>query len=106
MCKVFERKMATPVLFSIIGMWHRTKYLPCSVDHVKTEAAGQWNHPKESPSVVYGHTLGSSLTSNNYMDYLFHFRYTTVSYRSPEMVDLYSGRTITTKADIWVSNAF
>lgn len=31
-----------------------------------------------------------------------YFRYTTVSYRSPEMVDLYSGKTITTKADIWV----
>lgn len=30
------------------------------------------------------------------------YRYTTVSYRSPEMVDLYSGKAITTKADIWV----
>lgn len=29
-------------------------------------------------------------------------RYTTLSYRSPEMVDLYSGKVITTKADIWV----
>ncbi|XP_067125876.1 AP2-associated protein kinase 1-like isoform X2 [Centruroides vittatus] len=28
-------------------------------------------------------------------------RYTTISYRSPEMVDLYSGHPITTKADIW-----
>ncbi|CAH1794694.1 unnamed protein product [Owenia fusiformis] len=28
-------------------------------------------------------------------------KYTTVSYRAPEMVDLYSGKTITTKADIW-----
>lgn len=28
-------------------------------------------------------------------------RYTTISYRSPEMVNLYSGHTITTKADIW-----
>ncbi|XP_049819668.1 AP2-associated protein kinase 1 isoform X2 [Aethina tumida] len=28
-------------------------------------------------------------------------RYTTLSYRSPEMVDLYSGKVITTKADIW-----
>ena len=25
-----------------------------------------------------------------------------MSYRSPEMVDLYSGKTISTKADIWV----
>jgi len=32
----------------------------------------------------------------------FRCRYTTVSYRSPEMVDLYSGKTVTTKADIWV----
>ncbi|XP_023236354.1 AP2-associated protein kinase 1-like isoform X2 [Centruroides sculpturatus] len=30
-------------------------------------------------------------------------RYTTISYRSPEMVDLYSGHPITTKADIWVN---
>lgn len=29
-------------------------------------------------------------------------KYTTLSYRSPEMVDLYSGKPITTKADIWV----
>jgi len=30
-------------------------------------------------------------------------KYTTLAYRSPEMVDLYSGKSITTKADIWVS---
>lgn len=29
-------------------------------------------------------------------------RYTTLSYRAPEMVNLYSGKIITTKADIWV----
>ena len=29
-------------------------------------------------------------------------KYTTLSYRAPEMVDLYSGLSITTKADIWV----
>lgn len=28
-------------------------------------------------------------------------KYTTLSYRSPEMVDLYSGENITTKSDIW-----
>lgn len=28
-------------------------------------------------------------------------RYTTLSYRAPEMVDLYSGRPIMTKSDIW-----
>lgn len=28
-------------------------------------------------------------------------RYTTLSYRAPEMVDVYAGRPITTKADIW-----
>lgn len=31
------------------------------------------------------------------------FRYTTLSYRAPEMVNLYGGKSITTKADIWVS---
>ncbi|NXR89441.1 AAK1 kinase, partial [Hypocryptadius cinnamomeus] len=29
-------------------------------------------------------------------------KYTTLSYRAPEMVNLYSGKLITTKADIWV----
>lgn len=29
-------------------------------------------------------------------------RYTTLSYRSPEMIDMYSGKLISTKADIWV----
>ncbi|XP_064601671.1 AP2-associated protein kinase 1-like isoform X3 [Liolophura sinensis] len=28
-------------------------------------------------------------------------KYTTLSYRAPEMIDLYSGKVITTKADIW-----
>ncbi|RZF41423.1 hypothetical protein LSTR_LSTR000137 [Laodelphax striatellus] len=28
-------------------------------------------------------------------------KYTTLSYRAPEMIDIYSGRPITTKADIW-----
>jgi len=28
-------------------------------------------------------------------------KYTTLAYRSPEMVDLYSGKSITTKSDIW-----
>ncbi|XP_060552478.1 AP2-associated protein kinase 1-like [Ruditapes philippinarum] len=28
-------------------------------------------------------------------------KYTTISYRSPEMIDLYGGKAITTKADIW-----
>lgn len=28
-------------------------------------------------------------------------KYTTLSYRAPEMVDLYTGKSITTKADIW-----
>lgn len=31
------------------------------------------------------------------------FRYTTLSYRAPEMVNLYNNKIITTKADIWVS---
>ena len=33
-------------------------------------------------------------------------RYTTVSYRSPEMINLYAGKAITTKADIWVRSYF
>ena len=36
-----------------------------------------------------------------FLDVLF-FRYTTLSYRAPEMVDLYGGTPVTTKADIWV----
>ena len=30
-------------------------------------------------------------------------KFTTLAYRAPEMVDLYSGYAITTKSDIWVS---
>lgn len=30
-------------------------------------------------------------------------KYTTLSYRAPEMVDMYCGKPITTKSDIWVS---
>lgn len=30
-------------------------------------------------------------------------KYTTLSYRAPEMVDMYCGKPITTKADIWVA---
>lgn len=35
--------------------------------------------------------------------FLFSFRYTTLSYRAPEMVNLYNNKIITTKADVWVS---
>jgi len=35
-------------------------------------------------------------------EYIYYFRYTTVSYRAPEMIDLYNGKPITTKSDIWV----
>jgi AP2-associated kinase len=31
-------------------------------------------------------------------------KYTTLSYRAPEMVDVYSMKPITVKADIWVCN--
>lgn len=34
--------------------------------------------------------------------HLFTARYTTLSYRAPEMINLYGGKPITTKADIWV----
>ncbi|CAF0799357.1 unnamed protein product [Brachionus calyciflorus] len=33
-------------------------------------------------------------------------KYTTLSYRSPEMVDLYSNKLITTKSDIWALGVF
>ena len=33
-------------------------------------------------------------------------KYTTLSYRAPEMVDLYAGHVISTKADIWVSHLY
>lgn len=36
------------------------------------------------------------------IDLLLKTRYTTLSYRAPEMVNLYGGMIITTKADIWV----
>lgn len=35
--------------------------------------------------------------------FLSSLRYTTLSYRAPEMVNLYNNKIITTKADIWVS---
>lgn len=33
-------------------------------------------------------------------------KYTTLSYRAPEMIDLYSSRPITTKSDIWALGCF
>ncbi|VDI51201.1 AP2-associated kinase [Mytilus galloprovincialis] len=33
-------------------------------------------------------------------------KYTTVSYRAPEMIDLYNGKPITTKSDIWALGCF
>ena len=33
-------------------------------------------------------------------------RFTTMPYRSPEMVSVYSGKTITTKSDIWVRTLY
>lgn len=39
----------------------------------------------------------------SFMKFSVLFRYTTLSYRAPEMVNLYNSKIITTKADIWVS---
>lgn len=36
----------------------------------------------------------------------FAFRYTTLAYRAPEMIDLYAGHLIDTKSDIWVRLIF
>ena len=36
----------------------------------------------------------------------FIFRHTTPAYRSPEMIDPYSNRPITTKSDIWVGGIY
>ena len=41
--------------------------------------------------------------ANEITSFTEHCRFTTLAYRAPEMVSLYSGSTITTKADIWVS---
>lgn len=38
--------------------------------------------------------------------FFFPLRYTTLSYRAPEMVNLYGGKVITTKADIWVRTEY
>lgn len=45
-------------------------------------------------SFLYRRSINVSPLSGN--------RYTTLSYRAPEMVNLYGGQVITTKADIWV----
>jgi AP2-associated kinase len=39
--------------------------------------------------------------ANEITSFTEHCRFTTLAYRAPEMVSLYSGSTITTKADIW-----
>ena len=44
----------------------------------------------------------SSVIKQSTVDATCLSRYTTLSYRSPEMVNLYDGVPITTKADIWV----
>lgn len=43
-------------------------------------------------------------TCSSLLRVLIHHRYTTLSYRAPEMINLYAGKAITTKADIWVSS--
>lgn len=48
-------------------------------------------------------TLSVQLKANSCASVL---RYTTLSYRAPEMVNLYGGKVITTKADIWVRMEF
>lgn len=40
-----------------------------------------------------------------YKTFIICCRYTTVSYRAPEMVNLYGDKLITTKSDIWVSTS-
>ena len=45
---------------------------------------------------MHPETLGASVCEDEIA------RFTTLAYRAPEMVSLYAGNTVTTKADIWV----
>lgn len=68
------------VLRSVIGV-------EISVNHVKISV---------KVNVIVVQEMGANECSDEIS------RFTTLAYRSPEMVSVYSGKTITTKSDIWV----
>lgn len=67
--------------------------------HVTSSSSSSTAASPNAPVVVNGITTGSSVAEVEEEIR----KYTTLSYRSPEMVDLYSGKSITTKCDIWAA---
>lgn len=94
-----------PGTLCALWLWKCHQPLPKSTDRRGGSFRG-WNQkvscffPLDVPS-----TLFSPYISEAHWSVLIHYcycRYTTLSYRAPEMVNLYGGNVITTKADIWV----
>lgn len=65
-------------------------------------ASGGGGNQEVSFLTLFASSVFSFFKTHNLIPPLSDNRYTTLSYRAPEMVNLYGGQVITTKADIWV----
>lgn len=91
---------ARPRTLRAVWFWKRNQSIPKPSDR-RNSSGGGGNQEVSFRSFclhllsfIYLRPMNLSLHSDN--------RYTTLSYRAPEMVNLYGGLVITTKADIWV----
>lgn len=94
-------KMFTDVCQAVARLHHRTKpitHRDLKVENILQDSEGNFvlcDYGSCTVQTMHPEVLGAAQCEDQIA------RFTTLAYRAPEMVSLYSGRSITTKADIW-----
>lgn len=94
-------KIFTDVCQAVARLHHRTKpiiHRDLKVENILRSKAGSYvlcDYGSCSVQPMHPEVLGATECQEQIA------RFTTLAYRAPEMVSLYSGKTISTKADIW-----
>jgi AP2-associated kinase len=94
-------RIFTDVCQAVARLHHRTKpiiHRDLKVENILRDSHGNYllcDYGSCTVKMMHPEVLGAALCEEQIA------RFTTMPYRAPEMVSLYSGSTITTKADVW-----
>lgn len=91
---------ARPRTLCALWFWKCNQSIPEPSDG--GSASGGGGNQEVSFLTLFASSVFSFFKTHKLIPQLSDNRYTTLSYRAPEMVNLYGGQVITTKADIWV----
>jgi AP2-associated kinase len=83
---------------SLITQSIQNPYTPLYVENILRDSYGNYvlcDYGSCTVKTMHPEVVGAALCEEQIA------KFTTLAYRAPEMVSLYSGSTITTKADIW-----